>query len=193
MVDATHGNLIDLLLANYEALKRRLTKHIGSKELAEDALQETFIRLNKKRDIGPVKWPLAYLFRVAMRLAVKQRGKDDRYVSLSYDELIGDIGDDTPDPVRIVESRIDLEVLKQNLNQLPKRRRDILIAALIYEQTHTDIARRFCVSVRTVQTELKLAIEYCAMQVRYGDEHKRRAGGAEPSLRKSTRARDMTS
>ena len=116
MVDAAHGNLIDLLLANYEALKKRLTKHVGSAELAEDALQETFIRLNKKRNIGPVKWPLAYLFRVAMRLAVKQRRKDDRYVSLSYDELIDDIGDELPDPVRIVESRIDLEVLKQNLN-----------------------------------------------------------------------------
>ncbi|MDR3570579.1 MAG: sigma-70 family RNA polymerase sigma factor, partial [Candidatus Pacebacteria bacterium] len=139
------------------------------------------------------KWPLAYLFRVAMRLAVKQRRKDDRYVSLSYDELIDDIGDESPDPVRIVESRIDLEVLKQNLNRLPKRRRDILIAALIHEETHTDIARRFCVSVRTVQTELKLAIEYCATQVLYGDEHERRAGSPERSLRKSTKAIDITS
>jgi RNA polymerase sigma-70 factor, ECF subfamily len=168
MVETVRSNLIDLLLANYEELKRRLARRIGSIDLAADALQDTFIQLKASRNIRPVEHPMAYIFRIAMRLAVKQQKRDGRHVSLYSNELFLDLVDDAPDPNRIVEARLNVELLKRRLAELPERRRNILLAALVDEVPQPVIAQRFNVTVRTVQNELKLGLADCAKHLLNG-------------------------
>lgn len=164
-IETNRAALINLLLAGYEDLKRRLARRLGSADLAADALHDTFLRLNSNVEIGPVKSPRAYLLRVAIRLAARRRKAEAYGAGLSEIELSFDVIDDAPDPARIVEGRSDIEALKRGMMEMPQRRRDILIAASVDEVPYSILAERFGVTVRTIQSELKLALVHCAKRI----------------------------
>ncbi len=164
-IETNRASLINLLLAGYDDLKRRLARRLGSADLAADALHDTFVRLNSSVEIGPVKSPRAYLFRIAVRLAANRRKAEAYGAGLSEIELSFDVVDDAPDPERIVEARSDIEALKRGMMELPRRRREIFIAASVDEIPYPILAERFGVTVRTIQSELKLALVHCAKRL----------------------------
>lgn len=165
MVKTSQATLRHLLLAGYENLKSRLTRRLRSAELAEEALQDTFLRLACASDIGPVRSPQAYLFRMAFNLAINRRIAENRRLSVAGTEALLDVVDETPDPARMVEARSEIEALKRALEELPARRREIFLASWVEEVPHDEIAARFGVSVRTIQIELRHALEHCALRL----------------------------
>jgi len=70
VVEPTKGVLRNLLLSSYEDLANWLTRRLGSQELAREALQETYLRLERGNEIGPVHSPKAYLLRTAINIAI---------------------------------------------------------------------------------------------------------------------------
>jgi RNA polymerase sigma-70 factor (ECF subfamily) len=165
MVKTSRATLRDLLLAGYDDLKRRLTRRLRSVDLAEEALQDTFLRLECTSDIGPVRSPQAYLFRMAFHLAINRRIADNRRLSAVGTEALLDVADETPDAARTVEARSEIEALKRALADLPARRREIFLASWVEEVPHDEIATRFGVSLRTIQIELRHALEHCAWRL----------------------------
>lgn len=163
-IETSRATLINLLLTGYEDLKRRLSRRLGSTDIAADALQDTFLRLHSSVEIGPIKSPRAYILRIATRLAADRR-RVELLGGPSETELSLDIVDDAPDPERIVEARSEIEVLKRGMMEMPPRRRDILLAVSIDETPSATLAKRFGVTKRTIQTELKLALIHCAKQL----------------------------
>jgi RNA polymerase sigma-70 factor (ECF subfamily) len=157
--------LLQLLLVRYDDLKRRLTRRLGSAELAGDALQDTFIRLERSPQIGPVRNPQAYLARMALNIAANHRVAEARRLTVSETEALLDIVDDAPDPARAAEAKSDIDALKRALAELPPRRRDIFMAAWVEEISHAEIAERYDVTVRTIQIELKHALEHCSLRL----------------------------
>jgi RNA polymerase sigma-70 factor (ECF subfamily) len=162
-IESSRAALIDFLLDQYDDLKRRLARRLGS-EAAADALQDTFVRLSSNIEIGPIRSPRAYLLRIAVRLAAARR-KNETSSTLSDMELLFEIVDDAPDPERIVEARSEIEALKVTLREMPQRRRAILLAAAVDEVPASILAARFGVTRRTIQTELKAALIYCAKRL----------------------------
>ena len=150
-----------LFLDGYDDLKKRLTRRLGSADHAMDALHETFLRLEKAAIGGEVRNPQAYFFRAALNVAINQRIASSRRLdALDIEELL-DIPDQAPDAARAVEARSEIDALKRALAELPERRRAIFMAVWIEEQPHQVIADRFGVTVRTIQAELKLALDHC--------------------------------
>lgn len=163
-IESSRAALIDFLLDEYDDLKRRLARRLGS-EAAADALQDTFVRLNSGNiEVGPVRRPRAYLLRIAVRLAAERR-RNEISNDLSDLEQMSEIVDDAPDPERIVEARSEIEALKVALKEMPQRRRDILIAAAFDEMPASVLAARFGVTKRTIQSELKVALIHCAKRL----------------------------
>jgi RNA polymerase sigma-70 factor (ECF subfamily) len=150
-----------LFLDGYDDLKRRLTRRLGSPDHAADALHETFLRLEKAAIVGELRNPQAYFFRAALNVATNQRIADSRRLSaLDIEELL-DIPDQAPDAARTVEARSEMDALTRALAELPERRRAIFMAVWVEEQPHQAIANRYGVTVRTIQAELKLALDHC--------------------------------
>lgn len=162
MVEPTKGVLRNLLLSSYEDLANWLTRRLGSQELAREALQETYLRLERGNEIGPVHSPRAYLLRTAINIAINKRVSDKRRLGISETEKLLTVPDEAPDPARAVEARSEIVALIKALNELPDRRRQIFLASWIDEVPHREIAERFGISIRTVQIELKDALEHCA-------------------------------
>lgn len=164
----TANNLIslqDFLTLRYDDLKRRLARRLGSSELAGDALQDTWLRLHGKHAAGAVVSPGAYLFRMAFNVAIDRQRAESRRLSASEVESILEIADPAPGPAEVAQTRSDLDALVRAMEELPKRRREILLAARMEGLTQPEIARRFGISLRLVELELQRAQEYCAVRL----------------------------
>lgn len=154
--------LRDLFLADYGNFDRQLTRRLGSADFASDVLQETYLRLEEMKEVGPVQSPKAYLFRIAFNLANDRRRSENRRLTTDEVDVLLDIPDDRPDAVRVIEGRSDIDLLRRAIAELPERRRHVLLLSRVEDLPHRDIAKRLGVTVRTVETDLKQAVEHCA-------------------------------
>ncbi|MGC2780772.1 MAG: RNA polymerase sigma factor [Bradyrhizobium sp.] len=157
--------MLRALIDGYDELKRRLARRLGSTELAGEALQDTFLRLECGNDVGVVQSPRAYLFRTALNLATNRRVAESRRLTTSEIDALLEIPDDSPDPSRIAESRSEIAALGRVLLQLSARQRDIVFATFVDELSVHEIARRHRISVRRIQVELREALLHCASQL----------------------------
>jgi RNA polymerase sigma factor (sigma-70 family) len=162
MRDTNIAALRDLLLADYSGLDRQLTRRLGCADFASDVLQETYLRLEGLKDIGPVRSPKAYLFRIALNIANDRRRAESRRLTVDEVDRLLDIPDDRPDAARVSEDRSEVNLLRRAIAELPERRRRVLIFSRIEGLPNREIAKRLGVTVRTIETDLKQAVEHCA-------------------------------
>lgn len=165
MSDTNRTALLTLLVASYDDLRLRLTRRAGSAELADEALQDTFLRLSNATGIGPVRDLKAYLFRVALSVISNRRVAERRRRTVSEVDAVFEFADDKPGPDRVIEARSEITALKSIIQELPSRRREIFMATFVDETPLREIAAQFGVSIRTVQVELKRALAYCTMRL----------------------------
>lgn len=160
MPDTTWVALRRRLLEGYDELVRRLTRRLGSADLAREVVHETYLRFERVGDAEPVKNLDGYIFRTAVNIAKNRSVVDRRYLNASETELLIGIPDDAPDPERAAEARSDIGLLKQVLAQLPARRREIFEASWADEVPYAELALRYGVHVRTIQRELEQATKF---------------------------------
>jgi RNA polymerase sigma-70 factor (ECF subfamily) len=165
MRDTNKAALRELFLADYDNFDRQLTRRLGSADFASDVLQETYLRLEEMKDGVPVRSPKAYLFRIAINLANDRRRAENRRLTADEVDILLDIPDDRPNAARVVEARSDIDLLRRAIAELPERRRYVLLLSRVEDLSHREIARRLGVTVRTVETDLKQAIEHCAQRL----------------------------
>jgi RNA polymerase sigma factor (sigma-70 family) len=198
MSDAGWAVLQQRLLARYKIFKRRLTKHLGSAELAGDALQDTWLRLERGGELSTVHSPDNYLYSMAVNIARNHIQAETRRLSIFEVEALLDLEDEAPSAARVLEARGELETLISVIGELPERQQAILLAARIDGLSRRKIAQRFDVSVRLVQRELQEAQIYCVERLRKLTHNAAAAPSREPandqksapapaSRRKSTR------
>ncbi len=154
--------LQELLINRYGDLKTRLARRLGSQEWAEEALQDTYLRLNGAELTGTVRNPTAYLFRTAFNIALNRVRADQRRLSAAEVEGLLHIADEAPDALQIFEGRSDIARLGAILARLPARQRAILLASRVEGASRLQISKRFSISVSMVDKELQQAQEYCA-------------------------------
>nr|WP_246432967.1 RNA polymerase sigma factor [Rhodopseudomonas rhenobacensis] len=166
------------MVENYDGLVKKLTRRLGSADSAHEALHETFLRLDGVTDVVPVRSPADYIFRIAINVAKdRQKAENYRVSRAEIDSLLG-VCDEGPDPARIVEARSEIEAFARALAELPPRPRDVLRSITIDGQSAAAVAARLGVSVRTVESDLKLALCHCANCMHHALVP--RAGGPRP-------------
>jgi RNA polymerase sigma-70 factor (ECF subfamily) len=165
MAEDARAMLRRLLLAEYAELRRRLAARLGSPDRAADALQETFLRLERMAPAGPIARPRAYLLRTALNIASNQSATDRRRLSPLDVERLLEIPDAAPDPAQVAEARSELAALQRAIAELPPQRRAIAVAAWLDGRPNQALAEQFGVTLRTIQSELKRALEHCTARL----------------------------
>lgn len=162
------GSLLSIFLERYNDFRSQLKRRLGSEDLAHDAMQEAFLKVNDLPASSSIQQPAAYLFRVALNIAEDQRRRDSRLLTgVEISELIN-LTDEAADPARIAQGRSQIEAFRRALRGLPERTQQMLLAARVHELPHAEIARRYGVSERIVSKELKRALEHCARELDAG-------------------------
>lgn len=160
------AGLRTLLLDHYEEFRKRLRRRLGSDDLALDALQETWLRVERMRgNAQPDRNPVAYLFRMAINAASDQRTAQARVLTgMEIEALMDEVADDQ-DPATITLGQAEIAALAEALQELPRRQRAILLAARVEQEPLEAIARRHGVSVRMIGKDLKKALQHCAARL----------------------------
>lgn len=169
MTDSSWDRLRDRFTVKYENFRTRLRRRLGSDDLAREALQETWLQL--ARAVGPraIERPDAYLFATALNVAAGLKRSEARHASRVEVEAAMDLADEAAGPLEVVESRFDIEELERAIDEMPHRRRMILLSARVELLPIQEIADRLGLSRRSVQEELKRAIEHCAARLGRGE------------------------
>jgi RNA polymerase sigma factor (sigma-70 family) len=154
-------SLRQTIILRYDEIKMRLARSLGSRELADDVLHETYLRLHRNEAVGTIRQPDSYIFRVALNIAKDKRREERRRASQAEIFAAIQLQDGQPNLSREIEARSDVEALKRALAELPLRRRAILIAARVDGLSHDTIAERFNISRTMVQKELRRAVHHC--------------------------------
>ncbi|WP_322516788.1 RNA polymerase sigma factor [Rhodopseudomonas palustris] len=162
MVDNGLNVLRKLLVSRYDELKRRLARRVGSSDVAAEALHETWIRLGQIHEVAVVRRPESYLYRIALNVAVDRHRADVRWSDRASFEAVLYSDDDQLDPEHIVLMQSEMAAMEKVLAELPERRRAVFMAALIEELPYREIAKRFGISLRSVEREMSHAFEHCS-------------------------------
>ncbi len=184
--DAPAVSLREILVLNYDRLQRRLTRHFACADTASDCLQEAWLHLGSAALPTALRNPEAYVYRVACNLATDQLRDGRPWMFLAdaawvFEELV----DRGPGPDAVAEARSDLAALDRALENVPGRHRRVLVGLRLEELTREEVAARHGISLRSVDTALRQALDYCAAQT-----GRRASGGIRSPRRGLARSRD---
>ena len=157
MTTSARDTLVSLLVTAYPDLRRRLTGRLGSVDLANDALQDTYVRLHRAEISGEVRNPRSYLITMALNIASNSARSEGKHLSAAEVETLIDVPDEAPDPGRAMEARSELAAVERALQTLPPRRRAMFRRFWIENATYGELALEHNLSERTVRHELLLA------------------------------------
>ena len=153
--------LRQIIVARYDEIKIRLARSLGSRDLADEVLHETYLRFHRNDAAGVIEQPDSYIFRTALNIATDRRRGERRRASQAEIMAAIRLQDTPPDLAREMAARFRVEALKRALIDLPPRRRAIFITARVDGLSHDAIAERFGISRTMVQKELRRAMRHC--------------------------------
>jgi RNA polymerase sigma-70 factor (ECF subfamily) len=139
-----------------------LRSRVGRRELAEDLLQETFVRAMRQGDrLEPGGRIRAYLFTTAHHLVLDQarRKRPMLFSELQHDDQSGRSPAERPDPAapapdRLAETRLFESQLGEALRALPPQHRVAFEAAVLRERPYAEVAREQGWTLEQVKTNV---------------------------------------
>jgi RNA polymerase sigma factor (sigma-70 family) len=154
--------LRQLLIEQYDELRRRLTHRLGSADVAHETLHELYLRMDRPDSVGALRNPATYLLAAAVNLARDRWRTEHRRAKRADAAMLYTLIDENPGPEQVAQGRSSLAALGRALDQLTPRQRMIMVAARFEQLPQAEIARRLDISTRLVQIELQRALEFCA-------------------------------
>lgn len=161
-ISGSQKNVEQLLQAieeDYSWLLDRLSRYLRSREAAEDALHDAYLRLKAEPNVGDLRRARPYLYRMAINQALNRRRQEGRMESMD-DASLARIPDDGPDPERVALASDEMDRALTALHSLPPKRREIFLARWRDERSQSEIAAEFGLHKRSVQKELAKAEDY---------------------------------
>jgi RNA polymerase sigma factor (sigma-70 family) len=136
----------DALAACYARVLRALIGACGSRERAEDGLQDALVAAWKPGVREHVQRPDAWLYRVALRAIGRARWRRRFEVKL------------TEDVRQVAEPSLDKVSALELLRRLTPRQREFVVARYFLDLTYREIAEQWAVSVSSATSTVAQAI-----------------------------------
>jgi len=135
-----HEILLELLEKSGATYYRLLTKLTLREDVAEELMQELFIKLSNTNGLNDVKNLNAYARRAAINLAFDWR-RSNKHNHLGLDRLQEPASNDNSPLANMVRTE-QLKQVLETIGRLNKTPRDVLVMRYIEEQTTEDIAEQ---------------------------------------------------
>ncbi|WP_127090846.1 RNA polymerase sigma factor [Aquabacter cavernae] len=169
LVPYAPSDLMLVYLHQLGTLRGHLSRRTGSRDLAEEALQETWLRLAAMAEQpAAVQDKYAFLLRLAGNIAIDLLRREKRHTSrcLSDDCVLREIADQAPSPEAYALHRDELRALVRALMDLPAKPRTALLLNRCDGLSHAEIAVCLRVSQSMVAKYLAQALRHCRDSLR---------------------------
>ncbi|WP_432241009.1 RNA polymerase sigma factor [Herbaspirillum robiniae] len=160
MTEQIASGLVDYLTRHYAAIKSRLGRIVGSPDLASDALQDTWLRLQARDEPGGIQNPGSYILRIGVNIAIDMRRRQSRAVSLDEVNAAMELVDPAPGTEHVAQVRSDVQEVLRHIEELPKRQRSVIVMVHFDGLAQKEVAEMLGISLRTVESDLKKAHDY---------------------------------
>lgn len=185
MTQPVFQSLAQAVEVYYDELRRFVLRRTGSPTLADDIVQETWIRANATSIAMPIN-PRAYLYRMASNLTIDHMRRNKRQkplevaagnpptVSSSSGQERGDFGDQieqivcpAPAPDEVTASRQELSILSATVMELPEKCREVFLLYRGQGMTMREVAEQLNISEKTVEKHIARAMLQCRKVLRF--------------------------
>src|SRR5688500_11358340 len=148
-------------------LRAWLRAHFPSLTDTDDLVQESYARLLRARKNGHVTNAKSYLFKTALNAALDILRRK-KVVSI---EGVGEFDssfvlEERPDACEAASRTEELEILREAMQSLPTRCRQVFTLRKLYGLTHREIAVQLNISEKTVAEQVNRAMRRCAAFLR---------------------------
>jgi len=147
---------------HYDELKSFVSRKVGCAALAEDIVQEAWVRVASNTPAEPVSNSRAYLYRIAHNLVI-DRIRRDRVQSrhVVNDFLAENIPSNDSSPENWLVHRERLDTLMKAVEELPPRCRQVFRMRKFEQLDQSEIARRLGITRSMVEKHLRKALAHC--------------------------------
>ncbi len=131
-------------------------RYVRDRQSAEDAVQEVFEKLWKKRDsIHQIDNLEAYLRRSVVNTCLNHIKKDQR---IDWTDQESDL-DRTVSPLLTLETSELGDLIKKTIDGLPEKCRLVFVMSRYEEMSYKEIAQTLGVSVKTIENQISKALK----------------------------------
>lgn len=157
----------DSLYQQYHGrLLRQVQKYLPARDESHDVLQDLYVQL-RQRNVDPAKIdnPPAFLMRMATNLAIDALRRNNRNpVEFTDPADIRDTGagaSQSVTPEQISSDRQRLDIIRQAIDDLPPRCREVFLLCKRDHLGTTEVAEQLGISRNMVEKHLRQALGHC--------------------------------
>ncbi|WP_010140223.1 RNA polymerase sigma factor [Oceanicola sp. S124] len=157
-------DLLRTYLRDWHVLRIKLAGRFGSHDLAEEAMQETWLRLDRSgAPAAGIANPHAYVLTVAGNIATDLLRRERRHGAgqLRDDARLERLIDSAPIAEEVLIARDELRMLVRALMALPHKARAVLLMNRCLDMTHRQIAEALGLSESMVAKYMGQALRHC--------------------------------
>lgn len=159
-----HSDLVQTFNEHQQALLSYISKRCNDEHEAEDLLQDLYLKLNTISDDADVRYPKAYLYRMANNLAIDYQRRKAKLIDTAESTVYEQADELTPDTH--LEYQQKLDVVIDAMNELPEKTRIAFRMLRLEQRDKTEVAELMGVSTNMVEKHLRRAIEYCQVMLK---------------------------
>ncbi|MFC6632702.1 RNA polymerase factor sigma-70 [Microbulbifer taiwanensis] len=160
--DEQFPDLADTFVAHRSQLCQAAARILGSRDRAEDVVQDAYLKVMEAKTVFSVKEPAAYVFRMVRNLAI------DHYRRSTLESnvfAVEEAGQGVPSPAGTPEAisigRQELNLVARALGELPERTRRVFELYRMGGHTQREIAKMLGVSPTLVNFMIRDALNHC--------------------------------
>lgn len=156
------SDLLSVYFSKRDSIERFLVARLGSRDEAEDVLQELYLKLNRLELQGEVRDPVAYLFRSALNLARDRRRERQRARTREADwvEHSAPGRVEAPQVEAALAARQRLQAIRGALDELSPQCRRVFLLHKFEGLSHEEVARQAGISRSTVEKHMHTALRH---------------------------------
>jgi RNA polymerase sigma factor (sigma-70 family) len=147
-------------------IRRYLAHRLACVEAAAELAHEVFIRYMAATPASPIQNPRAFLFRIAGNLLIDHLRANPQPAGhwVDIDEC-HDLAADTPSPERFAIARQELDRLRQAIEELPPKCREIFIRHKFDGIPQARLAEEYRVKLNAIEKHLVRALVQLRLRV----------------------------
>lgn len=149
------------------ALRSWLRRQFPQLSEVDDVVQESYLRVLRARQLGPIASTRAYLFVIARNaaLGVFRRQRDAAHTPVSAFDA-AELPETNSNVVDIVNSQQECRLAIEAIDALPARCREIVTLRVVQGLTHKEIAAQLGLAEQTVRVQVARGMKRCAELLR---------------------------
>ena len=148
----------ELFRKYYAPLCKLIFRIVKDKALAEDIVQEVFVKLWEKRAEYKIETSLkSYIYRAAMNASYNHLEKLNRYPKLSIEDTSLELVDDLSIENQLQAKELELKI-EHALTKLPTACKEVFLLSRYEGFSYKEIAETLGISIKTVENQMGKAL-----------------------------------